>query len=41
MSSKQLQTFIEEWMKFKKILLMKEDRERSLLNEFQIRNLYK
>ena len=35
-----MQTFIEEWVKFKKILLMKEDRERSLLNKCQVRTLY-
>ena len=40
MSRKQLQTFIEEWVKFKKILLMKEDREKSLLNKCQVSPLY-
>ena len=39
-SRKQLQTFIEEWVKFKKILLMKEDREKSLLNKCQVSLLY-
>ena len=35
-----MQTFIEEWVKFKKILLMKEDREKSLLNKCQVSPLY-